>query len=63
MRNNDTIADVSTELLLDRSLGNAGLINKANGGRLKALTLNAMTKHLSDKENDHYHHEDKLTKE
>jgi len=58
MRNNDTIADVSTELLLDRSLGNAGLINKANGGRLKALTLNAMTKHLSDKENGDYHHED-----
>ena len=58
MRNNDTMADVSTELLLDRSLGNAGLINKANGGRLKALTLNAMTKHLSDKEHGDYHHED-----
>ena len=63
MRNNESIAEESTEFLLDRSVSNAGLINKAKGGRLKALTLNAMTKHLSDKEHGDYHHEDQLTKE
>lgn len=67
MRNNESIAEESTEFLMDRSVSNAGLINnninKAKGGRLKALTLNAMTKHLSDKANGDYRHEDQLTKE